>query len=189
MQVETTRIPGVLLLHPRVFEDARGAFFASFSERDFAAAGLSVRFVQDNESTSRYGVVRGLHFQRAPFAQAKLVRVSQGRILDVAVDLRRGSPTFGCSVSAELSAENHCQMFIPQGFAHGFSVLSPEATVQYKCDAFYAPESAGGICWCDPDLVIDWGLPKEEIILSEADTRRPLLRELPESELFEYTKE
>ena len=155
MNVIKTDIDGLVIIEPRVFGDSRGYFFESFSERDFKREVADVDFVQDNESKSSYGVVRGLHFQRPPYAQAKLVRVVKGKVLDVAVDLRKGSPTFGHHVAVELSEDNHRQMFIPRGFAHGFSVLSDEVIFQYKCDNFYAPQSEGAVAWDDPDLGID----------------------------------
>ena len=159
MIIEQTLIPDVLILHPRIFKDARGYFFESFNERDFSEHVTPVHFVQDNESKSCYGVVRGLHFQKGSAAQAKLVRVIEGKVLDIAVDLRNGSPTFGKWVGVELSGENAAQLFIPRGFAHGFSVLSKEAVFQYKCDNFYNPAAEGAIAWNDPDLGIDWKIP------------------------------
>ncbi|MBP5689540.1 MAG: dTDP-4-dehydrorhamnose 3,5-epimerase [Bacteroidales bacterium] len=178
MNVIKTDIEGVLILEPRVFGDERGYFFESFSEREFEAAVGPVEFVQDNESKSRYGVLRGLHFQKGEHAQSKLVRVVSGRVLDVAVDIRPGSPTFGKHVAVELSGENHKMVFIPKGFAHGFAVLSEEAVFQYKCDNYYAPESEGAIAWDDPDLAIDWCVPGEDIILSERDKNHPRLVDL-----------
>lgn len=174
-----------MVIEPKVFGDHRGYFFESFSERDFVADVREVRFVQDNESKSCYGVLRGLHFQKPPHAQSKLVRVVKGRVLDVAVDIRRGSPTFGKHVSVELSEDNHRQFFIPRGFAHGFVVLSDEAVFQYKCDDFYAPECEGAVAWDDPDLGIDWGIDKEDVILSEKDKKHPKLKDA--SELFDYS--
>ncbi len=174
-----------MIIEPRVFGDHRGYFFESFSERDFAAEVCEVRFVQDNESKSCYGVLRGLHFQKSPHAQSKLVRVVKGRVLDVAVDIRRGSPTFGKHVAVELSEENHRQFFIPRGFAHGFVVLSDEAVFQYKCDDFYAPECEGAVAWDDPELGIDWGIPMEDVILSEKDMKHPMLKDA--AELFDYS--
>ena len=183
MKVIRTALEGVLILEPRVFEDARGWFFESFSQRDFDAQvapvlGHSVAFVQDNESCSSYGVVRGLHFQKAPHAQAKLVRCVSGRVLDVAVDIRPGSPTFGQWTAVELTGENHRQCFIDKGFAHGFSVLSERAVFQYKCDDFFHPETEGAISALDPALGIDWQVPKEAMILSEKDQHHPLLSAL-----------
>lgn len=178
MNVIKTDIEGVLILEPRVFGDERGYFFESFSEREFEAAVGQVKFVQDNESKSRYGVLRGLHFQKGEHAQSKLVRVVSGRVLDVAVDIRPGSPTFGKHVAVELSGENHKMVFIPKGFAHGFAVLSEEAVFQYKCDNYYAPKSEGAIAWDDPDLAIDWRVPGEDVILSERDKNHPRLVDL-----------
>ncbi len=178
MEIIKTEIEGVLIIEPRVFGDDRGYFFESFNRREFAEkTGVSADFVQDNESMSHYGVVRGLHFQKPPYAQSKLVRVVKGRVLDIAVDIREGSPTYGKYVSVELTAENHRQFFITKGFAHGFSVLSNEAVFQYKCDAFYAPQSEGAIAWNDPDLAIDWHIPADKISLSQKDRMHPFLRE------------
>ena len=170
-----THIDGVVIIEPKVFGDERGYFFESFSEEWFRENVCDTQFVQDNESKSKYGVLRGLHFQKTPFAQAKLVRVVKGRVLDVAVDIRKDSPTFGKHVAVELSEENKRQFFIPRGFAHGFVVLSDEAVFQYKCDNYYAPQSEGGIIWNDPELNIDWQIPEEDIILSEKDKRNSLL--------------
>ena len=179
MQIVKTEIPGVLIVEPDVYGDERGYFFESFNEREFREkSGFKVHFVQDNESRSCYGVVRGLHFQRPPHAQSKLVRVVQGEVLDVAVDIRPNSPTYGKHVAVRLTAESHRQFFIPKGFAHGFSVLSDVAVFQYKCDNFYAPESEGAIAWDDPELGIDWQVPAEQIILSEKDKNHPRLAEL-----------
>lgn len=169
MKVIKTDIEGVVIIEPQLFGDSRGYFMESYSERDFARLVAPVRFVQDNESRSRYGVVRGLHYQQEPYSQSKLVRCLEGRVLDVAVDIRPESPTYGKCVAVELSADNHRQLFIPKGFAHGFAVLSKEALFAYKCDEFYHPEAECGIAWDDPTLSIDWGLPKEDIILSEKD--------------------
>ena len=178
INVVETAIPGVLIIEPKAFGDARGYFMESFNAREFAQkTGLEVSFVQDNLSRSRRGVLRGLHFQRPPYAQSKLVGVVKGRVLDVAVDIRKGSATYGQHVAVELTEENHKQMFIPRGFAHGFAVLSEEAIFQYKCDAFYAPEAEGGISILDASLGIDWGLPMMEAILSEKDTQHPLLKD------------
>lgn len=179
MKVIKTEIDGLLVLEPEIFGDDRGYFFESFSKKRFEEqTGLSVDFVQDNESLSSYGVVRGLHFQKGQYAQAKLVRVVSGKVLDVAVDLRGESPTYGCWHAEELSAENHRQMFIPKGFAHGFSVLSEKAVLQYKCDAFYAPEHEGAIIWNDPDLAIDWQIPEDKVMLSDKDSGHPRLKDL-----------
>ncbi len=173
-----TAIPGVVIIEPKVFGDARGYFFESWSQRDFDAAVTPVVFVQDNESKSRYGVLRGLHFQKGEYAQAKLLRVVKGRVLDVAVDIRNGSPTFGQHVAVELSEDNHRQLFIPRGFAHGFAVLSEEAVCQYKTDNFYCREAEGAIAWDDPALGIDWMVPAEDIVLSEKDRHNPFLKDL-----------
>lgn len=185
MTVIPTEISGLVIIEPKVFGDHRGYFFESFSQRDFDASVREVRFVQDNESKSSYGVLRGLHFQKPPHAQSKLVRVVKGRVLDVAVDIRRGSPTFGKHVAVELSDENHRQFFIPRGFAHGFVVLSEEVIFQYKCDDFYAPQCEGAIAWDDPDLGIDWGIPAEDVILSDKDRNHPRLKDA--EELFDYS--
>ena len=184
MNVIETAIPGVVILEPRVFGDSRGYFFESFSQREFDEKVRPITFVQDNESKSVYGVLRGLHFQKDKDAQSKLVRVVSGSVLDVAVDIRKGSPTFGQHVSVELTGENHRQIFIPKGFAHGFAVLSPEAVFQYKCDAFYAPQSEGALAWDDPDLGIDWRLPAGSVILSEKDRHHARLSEA--DYLFDY---
>lgn len=184
MKIYRTDIEGVLILEPEVFGDARGYFFESFSRRRFEEAAGAVDFVQDNESKSCYGVIRGLHFQRGEAAQAKLVRVVSGTVLDVAVDIRRGSPTFGRHVCVELTGENKRQFFVPRGFAHGFAVLSPEAVFQYKCDNLYAPEAEGAVAWDDPALGIDWGLKPEEVRLSPKDSAHPRLADAPE--LFDY---
>ena len=179
MKITETEIQGLTIIEPDVYGDSRGYFFESFSKKKFAeATGIEVDFVQDNESRSSYGVVRGLHFQKSPYAQAKLVRVVRGRVLDVAVDLRPDSPTYGKYHAVELSEDNHLQMFIPKGFAHGFSVLSEEAVLQYKCDEYYNPEAESGIAWNDPDLDIDWGIPLERIVLSAKDRNRLTLRQL-----------
>ena len=177
MKVIGTEIEGVFILEPRVFGDDRGYFFESFSLKHFEEKVSKTVFVQDNESKSKYGVLRGLHYQLPPYTQAKLVRVVKGRVLDVAVDIRKGSPTFGKYVAVELSEENKLQFFLPKGFAHGFAVLSEEAIFQYKCDEYYAPDYEGAICYDDPDLGIDWRLPLEDIILSEKDKKHPRLRD------------
>ena len=179
MKIKETGIKGLLVIEPDVFGDSRGYFMESFSEKKFREeTGMDVTFVQDNESKSSYGVVRGLHFQRSPYSQAKLVRVVSGRALDVAVDLREGSETYGKHFSIELSGENHLQVFIPKGFAHGFAVLSEEVLFQYKCDEYYAPESEGAVIWNDPDLNIDWKIPHEDVRLSEKDKKHPGLKDL-----------
>jgi dTDP-4-dehydrorhamnose 3,5-epimerase len=174
MKIRETGIDGLIVIEPDVYGDSRGYFMESFSEKKFRElTGIEVTFVQDNESKSSYGVVRGLHFQRAPYAQSKLVRVVSGRVLDVAVDLRQGSETYGKHFSIELSGDNHLQMFIPKGFAHGFAVLSEEAVFQYKCDEYYAPESEGSIAWNDPDLAIDWHISQDHVRVSDKDRRSP----------------
>ena len=177
MEVIKTAIEGVYIIDPKVFGDARGYFFESFSEREFQEKVGDIHFVQDNESMSKYGVMRGLHFQRPPYAQSKLVRCVKGKVIDVAVDIRKGSPTYGQHVAVLLTEDNHRQFFIPQGFAHGFAVLSESAIVQYKCDNFYHPEADGGISILDESLGIDWGLTMEEALLSEKDTKHPKLAE------------
>lgn len=177
MEVITTEIPGLVLIKPRIFNDGRGYFFESYNKREFDEKVAPVEFVQDNESMSVYGVIRGLHFQRPPHSQAKLVRCIRGRVLDVALDLRKYSPTFGRHFAVELSEDNHLQFFIPRGFAHGFAVLSDVAVFQYKCDNFYAPEADGGISIVDDSLGIDWKINIEDAILSEKDRHHPLLRE------------
>ena len=187
MEVIKTELEGVVILEPHLFKDDRGYFFESFSQREFDEKVRPVKFVQDNESKSVYGVLRGLHFQKPPFAQSKLVRVIQGAVLDVAVDIRVGSPTYGKHVAVELTAENHRQLFIPRGFAHGFSVLTDEVVFQYKCDNFYAPQSEGAIAWNDPALEIDWRIPEASVILSEKDKHHPLLKDLPET--FYYSED
>ncbi|MBQ2460350.1 MAG: dTDP-4-dehydrorhamnose 3,5-epimerase [Bacteroidaceae bacterium] len=178
MEVTKTSIDGLLVLQPRVFRDQRGYFFESFSQREFDEKVAPIRFVQDNESMSQRGVVRGLHYQRAPYTQTKLVRCVRGAVLDVAVDIRKGSPTYGQHVAVELTEENQLQFFIPKGFAHGFAVLSETAVFEYKCDEFYHPESEAGVSIMDPSLGIDWRTPLAEAILSEKDTRLPLLRDI-----------
>ena len=177
MQVIKTAIEGLLIIEPRIFKDARGYFFESFSQREFEEKVGPINFVQDNESMSQYGVMRGLHFQRPPFTQSKLVRCVKGAVLDVAVDIRKGSPTYGQHVAVELSEENHLQFFVPRGFAHGFSVLTETAVFQYKCDNFYAPQADDGISILDDSLGIDWRIPTAKAILSEKDTKHPLLKD------------
>ena len=175
MEIIKTGIEGLLILEPRIFQDARGYFFESFSQREFEEKVGPVHFVQDNESMSSYGVMRGLHFQRPPYTQSKLVRCVRGAVLDVAVDIRQGSPTYGQHVAVELTAENHRQFFIPKGFAHGFAVLSETAVFQYKCDEFYHPEADAGISILDESLGIDWRIPMDKAILSDKDTRHGML--------------
>lgn len=178
MNIIETNIEGVIIIEPRLFEDERGYFFESFNQKEFQEKVCKTTFIQDNESKSSYEVIRGLHFQKPPFAQSKLVRVVKGSVLDVAVDIRKGSPTFGQHVAVELTEDNHRQFFIPRGFAHGFSVLSKEVIFQYKCDNFYAPQSEGAIAWDDPDLGIDWQISIDEILLSEKDKSHPKLAEI-----------
>lgn len=187
MKIIETDIEGVVIIEPNVFTDDRGYFFESFSQKAFNENVCNVNFVQDNESKSTYGVLRGLHFQKMPFAQAKLVRVVKGSVLDIAVDIRKGSPTFGKHIAAELSEENRLQFFVPRGFAHGFIVLSDEAIFQYKCDNYYAPQSEGGIMWNDPALNIDWQAPVEDIVLSNKDKINPHLSD--SDYLFDFTED
>ncbi len=174
MNIIKTDIEGVLIVEPRIFGDARGYFFESYNARDFREqTGIDVTFIQDNESCSSYGVVRGLHFQKPPYAQAKLVRVVEGTVLDVAVDIRKGSATYGQHVAVELSADNKRQLFLPKGMAHGFAVLSERAVFQYKCDEYYHPEAEGAIAWDDPTLAIDWQIELDKVLLSDKDRRHP----------------
>ena len=177
MEVIQTAIDGVVIIEPKVFKDQRGYFFESFSQREFEAKVRKINFVQDNESMSCYGVMRGLHFQRPPYTQSKLVRCVKGKVLDVAVDIRKGSPTYGQHVAVELSEDNHLQFFVPRGFAHGFAVLSDTAVFQYKCDNFYAPQADGGISIKDESLGIDWKIPTDMAILSEKDTLHSCLKD------------
>ena len=177
MEVIKTAIDGVVIIEPKVFKDQRGYFFESFSQREFEAKVRKINFVQDNESMSSYGVMRGLHFQRPPYTQSKLVRCVKGKVLDVAVDIRKGSPTYGQHVAVELSEDNHRQFFVPRGFAHGFAVLSDTAVFQYKCDNFYAPQADGGISIKDESLGIDWTIPTDMAILSEKDTLHSCLKD------------
>lgn len=169
MEVIKTEIDGVVIIEPRIFKDDRGYFYESFSQREFEEKVCRTTFVQDNQSKSSYGVLRGLHFQKPPYCQSKLVRCIKGAVLDVAVDIRKGSPTFGKYVAVELTEDNHRQFFVPRGFAHGFAVLSEEAVFQYKCDNFYNKESEGSVAWNDPQLGIDWRIPAEKVLLSEKD--------------------
>lgn len=177
MEVIKTDIEGVVIIEPRIFKDARGYFFESYSQREFEEKVGKIDFCQDNESMSSYGVMRGLHFQRPPFTQSKLVRCVKGRVLDVAVDIRKGSPTYGKHVAVELTESNHRQFFVPRGFAHGFAVLSDVAVFQYKCDNFYHPEADGGISILDTSLGIDWRLPIDKALLSEKDTKHAMLKD------------
>lgn len=185
INVIETAIPGVVIIEPKVFGDARGYFMETWSQRDFDAQVRPIKFVQDNESKSSFGVLRGLHFQKGKDSQSKLVRVLKGRVLDVAVDIRRGSPTFGKHVMVELTGENHRQFFIPRGFAHGFVVLSEEAVFQYKCDNLYAPQAEGAIAWDDPDLGIDWQVPADKVLLSAKDQCHPRLKDA--TDIFDYS--
>lgn len=177
INVIKTDIEGVVIIEPKVFGDSRGYFFESWSQKDFDELVRPVKFVQDNESMSTYGVMRGLHFQAPPFTQSKLVRCVKGAVLDVAVDIRKGSPTYGQHVAVELTEDNHRQFFVPRGFAHGFAVLSETAVFQYKCDNFYAPQADGGICILDSSLGIDWRIPTDKAILSEKDTKHACLKD------------
>ena len=182
MRIVESNIEGLFIIEPDIYNDDRGYFMESFSERNFiASTGLDTHFVQDNESLSHKGVLRGLHFQCAPYSQAKLVRVVQGRVLDVAVDIRKGSPTFGKYVITELSGENHRQMFIPKGFAHGYITLEDNTLFQYKCDEYYHPEAEMGIIWNDPEIGIDWGADESSIILSNKDKQHKTLNEIDDS--------
>lgn len=185
MQVIKTAIEGLVIIEPKVFGDARGYFFESFSQREFEEKVRKINFVQDNESMSSYGVMRGLHFQTPPFTQSKLVRCLKGKVLDVAVDIRKGSPTYGQHVAVELSEDDHRQFFVPRGFAHGFAVLSETAIFQYKCDNFYAPQADGGISILDESLEIDWQIPTDKALLSEKDLKHPLLKDFDSP--FDYS--
>lgn len=186
MIVLETSIEGVVIIEPRIFEDGRGYFFESFSQKEFDKMVRPITFVQDNESKSSYGVIRGLHFQRPPYTQSKLVRCVKGAVIDVAVDIRKGSKTYGQHVAVELTEDNHRQLFVPKGFAHGFAVLSKTAVFQYKCDEFYHPEADGGISILDDSLGIEWNIPTEEVILSEKDTYHSLLKDFDSP--FEFGK-
>ncbi len=186
MEVIKTELDGVVVIVPKIFKDARGYFFESFSQRDFEAAVGKIDFVQDNESMSSFGVMRGLHFQKPPYTQSKLVRCVKGAVLDVAVDIRKGSPTYGKHVAVELTEDNHHQLFIPHGFAHGFAVLSETAVFQYKCDNFYHPEADGGISILDGSIGIDWRIPVDKAILSDKDTKHPILKDFDSP--FEFGK-
>lgn len=186
MEVIKTDIEGLVIIEPKVFKDARGYFFESFSQREFEQKVRKVNFVQDNESMSSYGVMRGLHFQRPPYSQSKLVRCVKGRVLDVAVDIRKGSPTYGKHVAVELTEDNHRQFFVPRGFAHGFAVLSETAVFQYKCDNFYAPEADGGISIKDESLGIDWQIPIQSALLSEKDLKHLCLKDFDSP--FDYNE-
>lgn len=192
INVIKTDIEGVVIIEPKVFGDSRGYFFESFSQREFdekvtPILGHKINFVQDNESMSSYGVMRGLHFQKPPYTQSKLVRCVKGAVLDVAVDIRKGSPTYGQHVAVELTEDNHRQFFVPRGFAHGFAVLSEMAVFQYKCDNFYAPQADGGINILDESLGIDWRIPTDKAILSEKDTKHECLKDFDSP--FSITKD
>ena len=184
MEIIKTDIEGLIIIKPQIFKDSRGYFFESFSQREFNEKVTPIQFVQDNESCSSYGVMRGLHFQKPPYSQSKLVRCVKGSVLDVAVDIRKGSPTYGKHVAVELSSENHLQFFIPKGFAHGFAVLSEEAIFQYKCDEFYTPQSEGGIQLMDESLGINWPISADDAILSDKDKKYPKLSEITSD--FDY---
>ncbi|GIZ14030.1 dTDP-4-dehydrorhamnose 3,5-epimerase [Capnocytophaga catalasegens] len=186
MNIIPTEIKEVFIIEPKIFDDERGYFFESFSQQKFVENICKTTFVQDNESKSKYGVLRGLHFQKPPFTQSKLVRVVQGKVLDVTVDIRKGSPTFGKHVAVELSGKNKRQLFVPRGFAHGFAVLSQEVIFQYKCDNYYAPQEEGSVLWSDPALQIDWKIPQKDIILSQKDKESPLLKD---AFLFDYNQD
>lgn len=188
MEVIKTDIDGIVIIEPRIFKDARGYFFESFSKREFDEKVAKVDFVQDNESCSTYGVMRGLHFQRPPFAQAKLVRCVKGAVLDVAVDIRKSSPTYGQHIAVKLTEDNHRQFFIPRGFAHGFAVLSDIAVFQYKCDNYYHPEADGGISILDGNLGIDWKIDPNNAILSEKDLKHPQLKDFDSPFVFGQSK-
>lgn len=177
MKILTTKLEGLFIIEPRVFRDARGYFYETWNKERYIEAGIPCDFVQDNESKSSYGVVRGLHYQQRPYSQAKLVRVVLGEVLDVVVDIRKGSPTFGQYESVRLSDQNKRQLFIPRGFAHGFSVLSSDVVFSYKCDHYYRPDFERGISFSDPEIGIDWGIPADQMILSEKDKRHPVLAE------------
>ncbi|OSZ77319.1 dTDP-4-dehydrorhamnose 3,5-epimerase [Chitinophagaceae bacterium IBVUCB2] len=185
MPFHKTNFPGLLVFEPKVFEDSRGYFFESYNENTFKQEGVDIRWVQDNQSSSAYGVIRGLHYQLPPFAQTKLVRVLRGEILDVVVDIRKGSPTYGKSFSEVLSAKNKKQLLVPKGFAHGFSVLSEKTEVLYKCDGFYNKESEGGILYNDPALNIDWQVPADKAMVSEKDLLLPTFTNCNNSFVFE----
>ncbi len=186
MEVIKTEIDGVVIIEPRIFRDDRGYFYESFSQREFEEKVCRTTFVQDNQSKSSYGVLRGLHFQKPPYCQSKLVRCIKGAVLDVAVDIRKGSPTFGKYVAVELSEDNHRQFFVPRGFAHGFAVLTEEAVFQYKCDNFYNKESEGSVAWNDPELAIDWRIPADKVLLSEKDKLSKCINEA--DYLFDYNE-
>ena len=180
-----TNFPGLIIIEPKVFEDNRGYFFESYNAKTFGEGGIDIKFIQDNQAKSSYGIIRGLHYQLAPFAQTKLIRVLSGKIIDVVVDLRKNSPTYGQAYTIELSAENKLQFLVPKGFAHGYSVISEHAEVLYKCDAFYNKESEGGIMWNDPALNIDWQVPADKAVISEKDKHNPLFQDCKNNFIFE----
>lgn len=184
MAFERTGFPGLFIYNPPVFGDKRGYFFESYNQKSFSAEGINIHFIQDNQASSSFGVIRGLHFQKDPFAQTKLLRVLSGKIIDVAVDIRKNSPTYGKAYCIELSAENKKQLLVPKGFAHGYSVISETAEVFYKCDAFYNKESEGGIAWNDPSLNINWRVPIESAVISEKDLNYPLLSDSDSNFIF-----
>ena len=186
MEIIKTEIDGVVIIEPRIFKDDRGYFYESFSQREFEEKVCRTTFVQDNQSKSSYGVLRGLHFQKPPYSQSKLVRCIKGAVLDVAVDIRKGSPTFGKYVAVELTEDNHRQFFVPRGFAHGFAVLSEEAIFQYKCDNFYNKESEGAVAWNDPQLAIDWRIPADKVLLSDKDKQSKNIADA--DYLFDYNE-
>lgn len=185
MEIIKTNIEDVLILKPKVHGDNRGYFLESFSDKEFSTLVREICFVQENESRSIRNVIRGLHYQKGRDSQSKLVRVVKGRVLDVVVDIRKGSPTFGKYVSVELSDANHLQLFVPKGFAHGFAVLSEDVVLQYKCDEYYAPQSEAAIAWNDPEIGIDWGVPADQAVLSEKDMHNPMLKDA--QYLFDYS--
>ena len=179
-----TKFPGLLIFEPKVFEDNRGYFFESYNQKTFTAEDVDIVFVQDNQASSSFGVIRGLHYQIDPFAQTKLIRVLSGKIIDVAVDIRKNSPTYGKAYTIELSAENKKQLLLPKGFAHGYSVISQTAEVFYKCDAFYNKESEGGIAWNDPGLNINWEVPPDKAVISHKDQKYPTLENCKNNFVF-----
>lgn len=188
MTIQETQFEGLLVIQPQLFADERGYFYESYNKKVFRRNGILNNFRQDNQALSQYGVLRGLHFQKEPYAQSKLVRAVLGKILDVAVDIRQGSPTFGQAFSIELSSENHLQVLIPKGFAHGYSVLSETALIQYKCDAYYSNKHEGGVRWDDPTLGIDWKIPQDKMIVSEKDRVLPLLKDCHSGFIFPKKK-
>jgi len=184
MPIIKTEFPGLLIFEPKIFEDIRGYFFESYNQRVFSAEGIEINFVQDNQASSMFGVVRGLHYQLEPYAQTKLIRVLTGAIIDAVVDVRKNSPSYGKAYSIELSSKNKKQLLVPKGFAHGYSVISETAEVFYKCDQFYYKEADGGISWNDPALEIDWKIPADKITVSEKDKHHPLLADSKHNFIF-----